>query len=180
MFDVFKDRAADSKRQSVLDERHELQQLIETARAERAAMDETLLWLRARSANLMPIGKSLEHITENVVGVVTKIEEIDKRLAGLDGRTRGVEELDGHIQSLKDAATRAEQSVQKAIRPDGELEKHREAVEQLSSQAQRTHASLSTLRIEHAALEELRSQLRTAQTEIKQSVDHAGALESEL
>ena len=88
MLDAFKKRAAGSKREVVLDERHELQRLIETARAERAAMDETLLRLRARSANLMPIGKSLEHITENVVGVMTKLEEIDRRLAALDGRTR--------------------------------------------------------------------------------------------
>lgn len=180
MLDAFKKRAAVSKREVVLEERHELQRLIETARAERAAMDETLLRLRARSANLMPIGKSLERITENVVGAVTKLEEIDERLAALDGRTHALEELDGHIQGLRDAAKQAEQSVQNAIRPDGELEKHREAVEQLSSQAQQAHATLNTLRMEHVALEELRSQLRTAQTEIKQSVDHAGALESEL
>ena len=164
----------------VVDEQHELVRLIKIARAERAAMDETLLSLRARSASLTPIGESLDHITEKVTGVTTKLEEIGERLAALDGRTRELEQLDGHIQSLKDAAKQAEQSVQKAISPDGELAKHREAVEQLSSQARQTHASLDTLRMEHAALEELRGQLRTAQTEIKQSVDHAGALESEL
>ncbi len=184
MLDSFKKRAAGSKRDVVLDERHELQQLIETARAERAAMDETLLRLRARSAALTPIGKSLEHITDNMVGVTTKLQEIDERISGLDGRTHALEDLDGHVQDLKqdlkDAAKQAEQSVQKAMTLDGELEKHREAAEQLSSQAQQTHASLNALKMEHVALEELRGQLRTAQTEIKQSVDHAGALESEL
>ena len=180
MLDAFKNRAAGSTRKGVLDERHELQQLIETARAERTAMDETLLWLKARSANLKPIGKSLEHITGNVIGVTTRLDEISARISALEGRTRELELLDGYIQALKHAATQTEQRIQKATGPEGPLEKHREAVAQLSSQTQQTQASLHTLRMEHAALEELRSQLVTAQTEIKQSVDHAGALESEL
>ena len=180
MLDAFKNLAAGSKREEVLYERRELERLIETARAERAAMDETLLSLRARSASLTPIGRALEHIAEKVSGVTTKLEEIGERLAALDDRTRDLEQFDGHIQGLTDAAKQAQQSVEKAISPNGELEKHREAVEQLSSQARQTQSSLSALRIEHAALEELRGQLRTAQTEIKQSVDHAGALESEL
>lgn len=180
MLDAFKNLAAGSKREVVLRERHELERLIKTARAERAAMDETLLSLRARSASLTPIGKSLEHIAEKVTGATTKLEEMGERLAALDRRTWELEQLDRHVQDLKDAAKQAEQSIQNAISPNGELEKHREAVEQFSSQARETHASLKTLKTEHAALEQLRDQLRTAQTEIKESVDHAGALESEL
>ena len=181
MLGAFKNRTADAKSGvAVVDERHELERLIQTARAERAALDETLLSLRARSVSLKPIGKFLDHIDEKVSGVTTTLEEIGERLAALDGRTRQLEQLDEHIQSLKDAARQAEQSVQQATSPNGELEKHREAVEQLSAHAQRTHASLNTLKLEHATLEELRGKLRTAQTEIKQSVDHAGALESEL
>ena len=111
--------------------------------------------------------------------MTTSLEEIGERLAALDGRTRELEQLDGHIQGLKDAAKQAEQSVEKAISPNGELAKHRAAIEQLSSQARQTHAELSRPRTEHAALEELRNQLRAAQTEIKQSVDHVGAIGSE-
>ena len=43
MLDAFKNRSSDSKRELVVDERHELERLIQTARTERAAMDETLL-----------------------------------------------------------------------------------------------------------------------------------------
>ena len=180
MIDAFKNLAAGNKREVVLSERHELEQLIQTARAERAGMDETLLSLRQRSASLTPIAKSLEHITQMMTGATTKLEEIGERLAGLDGRTRELEQLGGHIQDLQDAAKQAEQSFREATRPDGELRKHREAIEQLSSQARGTHASLAVLKDEHAAFEELRGQLRSAQTEIKQSVEHAGALDKEL
>jgi chromosome segregation ATPase len=179
MIDAFKNLAAGNKRE-VLSERHELAQLIEAARAERAGMDETLLSLRQRSASLTPIAKSLEHITQMMTGATMKLDEIGERLAGLDGRTRELEQLGGHIQDLQDAAKQAEQSFREATRPDGELQKHREAIEQLSSEARGTHASLAVLKDEHAALEELRVELRSAQTEIKQSVEHTGALDKEL
>jgi chromosome segregation ATPase len=143
-------------------------------------LDETLLSLRQRSASLTPIAKSLEHMTQLMTGATTKLEEIGERLAGLDARTRELEQLGGQIQDLKDAAKQAEQSFRDATRPDGELSKHREAIEQLSSQARGTHASLAVLKDEHAAFEELRGQLRSAQTEIKRSVEHAGALDKEL
>jgi len=181
MLDAFKNRAADSKRGgSVVDERRELERLIQTARAERTAMDETLRSLKTRAASLKPIGEFLDHIDEKVSGVSTTLEQIGERLAALDGRTREVEQLDEHIQSLKDAAKEAQQHAEKAISTKGELDKHRKAVEQLSTHAQRTQASLQTLRTEHAALEELRDELRAAQTEIRQSADQAGALQGEL
>ena len=180
MLDAFKNRSSDSKRELVVDERQELERLIQTARTERAAMDETLLTLRARSASLKPIGQLLEHIDGKMTDVSTKLDEIGDRLGTLDGRTRDLEALDEHVQSLKDAARQAEQTVQSALGADGELTKHREAVEHLSAQAQQTHSSLDALKIEHAALEQLRDQLRTTQTEVKQSVDVATVLENEL
>lgn len=180
MLDAFKSRTTDSKREVALDERHELERLIATARAERAAMDETLLSLRARGASLKPIGTSLDHLDEKVSQVTTKLDELGERVVALEGSTRELAQLDEHIHDLKAVAKEAEQSVQKAFGPDGELEEHRKTVEQLAAQARQAQASLDALRMEHAALEDLRRQLHTAQAEIKQSVHHAGALENEL
>ena len=53
-------------------------------------------------------------------------------------------------------------------------------MQQLSSQALQTQASLDTLKKERAALEELRGQLREAQNEVKQSLGQAAALKGEL
>ena len=86
----------------------------------------------ARTGNSVPIR------TDKAASVTTKLDEISKRLTTLDDRTKELEELDKRIQGLKDAARQAEQTTQKAIGPDGELRKHREAVQQLSSQALQT------------------------------------------
>jgi len=53
-------------------------------------------------------------------------------------------------------------------------------VQQLSSQALETQASIDALRRERTTLEEFRTQLRQAETEIKQSVEHAGSLRGDL
>ena len=84
--------------------------------------------------------------------VTTKLDEIGERLGTLDSRTRELEEVDEHVQSLKDAARQADQTSADATGPEGELTKHREAIEHLSAQARQTHASLGALKIEHAAL----------------------------
>lgn len=180
MIDAFKNLAAGNKREAVVSERHELEQLIQAARAERVAMDETLLSMRQRSASLTPIARLLDHLAQKMTGAGTKLDEIGERLAALDGRTRELEQLGGHVQELQAAARQVEQSFREATRLDGEVRKQRETIDELSSQARQTHASLDALKEERAAFEELRGQLRSAQTEIKQTVEHAGALDTDL
>src|SRR5207237_9689609 len=84
------------------------------------------------------------------------------------------------IETLKESAKQAEQTTQKALGPDGELQKHREAVQHLSSQALGTQATLDTLKKERSTLDELRGQLQKADGEVKQSLTQAGALKGEL
>ena len=158
----------------------ELETLIATAREERSAISAMLTSLTARSAKLTPLSKQLEQVTDKASSVTTRLDDIAKRLGTLDDRTREFEEVEKRIQALKDAATQAEATTKKAIGPDGELQKHREAVQHLSSQALQTQASLDTLKKERAALEELRAQLRDAEKEVKTSLAQAGALKGEL
>ena len=77
-------------------------------------------------------------------------------------------------------STDAQKLTEKLTAPDGDLQKHRQAVNSLASQALETQATMDTLRKERATLEELRSQLRQATVEVKQSVEGATALKSEM
>src|SRR5439155_2332862 len=153
---------------------------IATAREERSAISAMLTALTTRSAKLTPLSKSLEQVTDRATSVTTRLDEIAKRLEALDEHTKQLEEVDKRIQALKDAARQAEQTTQKALGPDGELQKHREAVQHLSSQALGTQATLETLKKERAALDELRGQLRDADSEAKQSLAQSSTLKAEL
>src|SRR4029453_12100844 len=108
--------------------------------------------------------------------MLTALTARSAKLAPL-GKT--LEEVDKRIQALKESARQAEQTTQKALGPDGELQKHREAVQHLSSQALGTQAMLETLKKERAALEGLRGQLRDTESEVKQSLGHSTTLKTE-
>src|ERR1043166_7366458 len=158
----------------------ELEKLIATAREERSALSEMLTSLTTRGARLQPMSKSLEAMTEKATTATARLDEIARRLATLDERTKELDDFDKKIQSLKDAARQAEQTTEKAIGPDGELRKHREAVQQLSQQALQTQATLDTLKKERTALEELRGKLRESEAEVKQAMTQAGTLKGDL
>ena len=158
----------------------ELEMLIAMAREERSALSAMLTTLTAHSARLLPIGKSLEQVTDKATGLTTRLDDIARRLGALDERTKELDFVNDRIQALKETTRQAEESVQKALGSDGELHKHREAVQQLSAQAQQTQAGLDTLKRERAALEDLRSQLRTAEAEVTQSISMTDTVKSEL
>ena len=179
MLDAFRTMTG-GKNKQVEKQADDLQTLINTAREERSALSTMLTTLTARSAKLTPLGKSLEQVMEKATGATSKLDEITKRISTLDDRGQELEQIDKRIQALKDAARQAELTTQKAIGPDGELQKHREAVQHLSSQALQTQATLDTLKKERALLEELRGQLRTAEGEVKQATTQAGAVKTEL
>src|SRR2546430_9717444 len=179
MLDAFRSMTS-GKNKQVQKQTDELQLLITSAREERSALSTMLTTLTARSAKLTPLGKTLEQVMERAAGVGSKLDEITNRITALDDRAKELEQIDKRIQALKDAAKQAELTTQKAIGPDGELQKHREAVQHLSSQALQTQATLDTLKKERAALEELRGQMREAEGEVKQATTQASAVKSEL
>src|SRR5712691_3320420 len=178
MLDAF--RSITGGKGKVVQQADELQLLIASAREERSAISAMLNALTTRSAKLTPLGKTLEQVVEKAAGAASKLDEITNRITALDYRAKELEQLDKRIQTLKDAAKQAELTTQKAIGPDGELQKHREAVQHLSSQALQTQATLDTLKKERAALEALRAQMREAEGEVKQATTQARAVKSEL
>lgn len=145
MLDAFRSMTS-GRSKLVQKQTDELQLLITSAREERSALGTMLTTLTARSAKLTPLGKTLEQVMEKATGAATKLDEITKTISTLDDRAKELEQVDKRIQALNDAARQAELTTQKAIGPDGELQKHREAVQYLSSQALQTQATLDTLK----------------------------------
>src|SRR3954470_24147537 len=179
MLDAFKS-ITNNKGKLAQKQTDELELLIATAREERSAISAMLTALTARSAKLTPLGKTLEQVSEKATTVTDRLDEIGRRLTALDDRTHEMEEIDKRIQALKESAKQAEQTTLKALGPDGELQKHREAVQHLSSQALGTQATLETLKKERATLEEVRGQLQKADGEVKQSLGQTATLKAEL
>src|SRR5262245_54742542 len=179
MLDAFKNITG-GKGKLVQKHADDLENLIASAKEEREAISAMLTAMTTRTAKLTPLSKSLEQVIDKATAVTTHLDDIAKRLSALDDRTKELEEVDKRILALKEAARQAEQTTQKAVGPDGELAKHREAVQHLASQALQTQAILDTLKKERAGMEGLRGQLRDAENDVKQSVTQAGTLKGEL
>src|SRR5437016_7895208 len=179
MLDAFKNMTGGTGKQAQK-QTEELELLIASAKEERGALSAMLTALTARTAKLTPMTKSLEQVTDTAASITTRLDDIAARLATLDDRSKELAEVDKRIQALKEAARQAEQTTQKAIGPDGELQKHREAVQHLSSQALQTQATIDTLKKERSALEEMRIHLREAEAEVKQATTQASSVKSDL
>src|SRR5262245_37737211 len=160
MLDAFRNITGNGKGKEAQKQTDELPALIASAREERSALSAMLNAVTTRGSKLSPLSKELEQVTERATSVTGKLDDIAKRLQSLDNRTSELEQVDKRIQDLKDQAKQAEATTQKAIGPDGELHKHREAVQHLTSQALQTQAVLDTLKKERNALEDLRGALR--------------------
>ena len=137
----------------------ELQTLIASAREERGALSEMLTQVALRSAKLVQMGKSLEQVEQKAAGASDRIDHVGQRFADLDARIKGFEEIDARMKQLLDTVKQAQQSVEKITGPGSELQTHREALQQLSSQALQTQASIETLKKDRAAMEDFRGEL---------------------
>lgn len=107
------------------------------------------------------------------------LESLSKRIEGLEQRTTSLSEIEKRVQTLLDATARAQQQAERLVAPDGDLEKHRRQLEQVSTQASEAQSTVEALKRERVALEEFGAQLRDSQTElrdIRQSVDQAMTL----
>ena len=120
MLDAFKNIGGKGK--LAAQQATELELLIATAREERSAISAMLTAITAHGGKLAPLTKSLEQVAQKAAAADGRLQDITTRLAALDGRAKELEELDRRIQALKDAAQQAEQTTQRSIGPDGELQ----------------------------------------------------------
>ncbi len=177
MLDSLKGFGGGGKTQKQVDD---LQGLITAAKEERSALSAMLTQISMRSSKLSQMGKSLEQVDLKSTATLARVDDVSKRLEGLEDRAKAFGEVEKRVLTLIETATQAQQVAEKIMAPDGELQAHRRQVQQLSSQALETQASIDALKKERAALDEFRNQLRQAQTEIKQAVDNASTIRGEL
>ena len=166
MFDALKRRKQTTK--SVEEQRDELQALIDTAREERGALSTMLtqIEVRAGKVSLPQVSKAVQRVADKATAASEQLEVLAGRLAAFEERGKEIAKLDGRVQALTDTLAQAEGSAQKLLAADGELQKHRAAVQQLSSQALQTSASLETLKNDQASQAEMRGSLRKSVAEL--------------
>lgn len=157
-----------------------LQAMINASRKERKALDVKLQRVHAYQKRLTQVGDSLQQIQDQAAGTRSKIEDLTKRMTGLQSRVRGFEQIESKIQALGDSVKQAGKSADQLLAPQGELKKHKQAVQQLSSQIIRTTSDVDTLKQQQVSFRQLREELRQAQKTMGDSVQEATRLKGDL
>ena len=101
-------------------------------------------------------------------------------MSGYEERAKGLEQIEKRIAAMLEQVNEAQRVAEKITAPDGELQKHRLAVNQLASQALENQATIETLRKERSSFEDLRALLKVSTTEVAKSVESVGTLKGEL
>src|SRR5918993_553172 len=158
----------------------ELQALVTQARDERAALSAMLTQLAGGTSKLAQTSKSLDQVGQKADAALKRLDELGLKVSGYEDRAKGLEQIEKRIAAMLDQVNEAQRVSEKITAPDGELQKHRLAVNQLASQALENQATIETLRKEKSAFEDLRVQLKASTTEVVRSVESVATLKGEL
>ena len=180
MLDAFKKRGAGDDGKSAKAQVAELQELIGKAREERAALSTMLTQVELQGSKLTTVGRSLQEVNDRAGGIAGKMDAITKRLSTLEARSTGLEEVGSRIETLRGGVGKAEETARNLLAPDGELQKHRHEVQQLSAQASQNVALLDAMKKEQSTLDELRERLHVAQREVGDSASKTASLKTDF
>jgi chromosome segregation protein len=158
----------------------ELQALVTQAKDERAALSAMLTQVASGTSKLAQTSKSLEQVGQKADTALKKLEELGQKVSGYEDRAKGLEQIEKRISAMLEQVNEAQRISEKITAPDGELQKHRLAVNQLASQALENQATIETLRKERGAFDDLRTQLKASTAEVVKSVENVATLKGEL
>src|SRR4030095_11036678 len=70
----------------------DLQTLIATAKEERSALSPMLTQISMRSVKLTQMGKSLEQVDQKAAAAISRLDDLNKRIEGLEQQARNFDE----------------------------------------------------------------------------------------
>jgi len=158
----------------------ELQTLVHQARDERAALSAMLTQMAGGTSKMAQMSKALDQVGQKAELALKKLDELGLKVSGYDERAKGLDQIEKRIGEVLDQVAEAHRVAEKITAPDGELQKHRLAVNQLASQAIENQATIETLRKERASFDDMRGQLKISTAEVTRSVEGVSTLKGEL
>src|SRR6185436_6447315 len=139
MLDALFGKSAASKQQV-----DELQALVNQAKEERAALSAMLTQMASGTSKLAQTGKSLEQVGQKADVAMKKIDDLGQKVSGHEERARGLDQIEKRISAMLEQVNEAQRLSAKIPAPDGELQKHRLAVNQLASPDLENQATIET------------------------------------
>jgi chromosome segregation ATPase len=158
----------------------ELQALIAQAKEERTALSAMLTQMASGTSKLAQTSKALEQVGQKADAALKRLDDLGQKVGGYEERAKALDQVEKRVAALLEQVQEAQRVSEKITAPDGELQKHRLAVNQLASQALENQATIETLRKERSSFEDLRALLKVSTNEVSKSVESVATLKGEL
>ena len=158
----------------------ELYTLIAQAKEERTMLSAMLTQMAGGTSKLAQTSKALDQVGQKADAALKRLDDLGQKVSGYEDRARGLEQIEKRVTALLEQVQEAQQVSEKITAPDGDLQKHRLAVNQLASQALENQATIETLRKERSSFEDLRAVLKVSTAEVAKSVESVATLKGEL
>ena len=158
----------------------ELNAIVLAARHERDELDALVQQLDGRHGKLAEVSSTVEHVRDKAVDASEQLEAIAARIADLDKRVTGFEAIGAQVEGMSDVVRQAQQAAALMADSGGQLEKHREAMEQLAAEYRETRAAIEALGVERQLVHEAHHEWQRSHADLRGAIDKAAAITREL
>ena len=158
----------------------ELNAIVEAARHERDAFDTLFQQLDGKRGKLAEVSTTVEHVRDKAIDASEQLATIAARIADVDKRLTGFEAIAGQVDEMTDIVAQAHQAAALMADSGGQLQKHREAMEQLAAEYRETRAAIDTLGTQRQLVTEAQADLQRSHEDLRGAIDHAAGLTREL
>jgi DNA repair exonuclease SbcCD ATPase subunit len=158
----------------------ELNAIVLAARHERDALDALFEQLDGRRGRLAEVSTTVEHVRDRAIDASEQLTAIVARIADLDKRVAGFEVLGAQVAEMTEIVRQAQEAAALMADSGGQLQSHREAMEQLAGEYRETRAAIEALGAERHSVIEAHDELQRFQTDLRGGIDQAAVIKREL
>ena len=158
----------------------ELNAIVLTARHERDALDALLEQLDGRRGRLAEVSTTVEHVRDKATDATEQLTAIFARIADLDKRVEGYEVIHVQVAEMTGIVRQAQEAAALMADSGGELQKHRQAMEQLAGEYRETRAAIEALGAQRQVVIDAHDELRRFKTDLRAAMEQAAVIKRDL
>src|SRR5262245_28178962 len=145
----------------------ELNAVVAGARHERDALDTLFRQLDGPQGRLAEVSSSIEHVKDKALDASGQLSAIAGRISELDRRVADFEVFGAQVEEMKDVWRQAQEAAALMSDSGGQLQRHREAMEQLAIEYRETRAAIEALGAERQLVAAAHDELHQAHADLR-------------
>ena len=158
----------------------ELNAIVAAARHERDALDALFNQLDGRRGRLAEVSTTVEHVRDRAIGASEQLTAIVARIEDLDHRVAGFEVIGAQVAQMTDIVRQAQEAAALMTDSGGQLQKHREAMDQLAVEYRETRAAIEALGAQRQIITDAHAELERSHVDLRGAIDHAAGIKRHL